>query len=136
MNTQSLYAFFANVMVTLHFIYVMFVLTGELAIIAGWIFKQKWIRNIPFRVTHLVAIMIVAAQALLKVPCPLTVWENQLREKAGQTAEWDISFIGRLLRAVIYYDFPDWVFMLIYVGFAALVLLTVILIPPRKKAKR
>lgn len=136
MKTQAIYSFLANVMVTLHFIYVMFVLLGELAIIVGWILNQSWIRNIPFRLAHLAAILIVAAQALLKVPCPLTVWENRLREMAGQTAKWDISFVGRLLRAVIYHDFPDWVFMLIYVGFAALVLLTVILIPPKKKVKQ
>ena len=40
----------------------------------------EWVRNWWFRVAHLVAILIVAAEAFLDIPCPLTEWEYRLRE--------------------------------------------------------
>jgi hypothetical protein len=127
----NFYAFSADILVAIHFCYVMFVVLGEVAILVGWILKWKWIRNVIFRITHFIAIGGVAVLAISKLPCPLTIWEYQLREKAGQFAEWDISFVGRLLRLIVFQELPDWVFMVIYVGFAGLVLLTVILVPPR-----
>ncbi|GAG91807.1 unnamed protein product, partial [marine sediment metagenome] len=75
----------------------------------------------------------VALESLVDVLCPLTEWEYNLRELAGQRVERDISFLGRLLRRIIFYDFPSWAFTLMYVGFGALVILTFILIPPRRK---
>lgn len=135
MTAVKFFSLSANILVGIHFLYVMFVILGELAILTGWLLKWKWIRRLPFRITHLLATVTVAVQSLLDLPCPLTVWENQLRAKAGQTAEWEITFIGRLLRSLIFYDFPDWFFMLLYVGFGGIVILTVILVPPRRKRK-
>ena len=135
MNTSDLYAFAANAIVAFHFIYVMFVVIGELTIISGWIFHWQWIRNMTFRVIHFIATLTVAVQALVKVPCPLTVWEADLRELAGQTSERDITFVARLIRAVIFFDFPDWFFLMLYVGFGAIVLITLILVPPKLKRK-
>ena len=41
------------------------------------------------------------------------------------------TFVGYYLQKVIYYDFPIWVFAIIYTVFAALVLITWIIWPPR-----
>ena len=49
---------------------------------------RKWIRNPWFRVTHLLAILIVVMETFLKLNCPLTTWENQARAAAQQPVRW------------------------------------------------
>ncbi len=127
------YALFADLLVLFHFSYVSFAVGGELFILAGAFLKWGVVRNLAFRIAHLVAVVFVTLESLVDVLCPLTEWEYNLRELAGQRVEREISFIGRLLRKIIFYDFPSWAFTLMYVGFGALVILTFILIPPRRK---
>ena len=127
------YALFADLLVLFHFSYVSFAVGGELFILAGAFLKRSVVRNLAFRIAHLVAVVFVALESLVDVLCPLTEWEYNLRELAGQRVEREISFLGRLLRKIIFYDFPSWAFTLMYVGFGALVILTFILIPPRRK---
>jgi hypothetical protein len=79
--------------------------------------------------------LLVAAESLLGVLCPLTILESRLRTAAGQRTEEEITFVGRIIRNIIFYDFPDWVFTLMYVGFGVLVLATFIFIPPRRKGR-
>jgi hypothetical protein len=124
------YAFAADFLVAIHLVYVLFVVVGEVVVLLGWILKWKWVRNLWLRLLHFAAIGGVAFLAISKQPCPLTIWEYELREMAGQIAEWDISFIGRLIRMVVFQPLPAWVFLLIYVGFAGLVLLTLLFVPP------
>jgi len=121
----------ADFLVALHFLLVLYITGGELLVIIGGLARWPWIRRRLFRFSHLLAILVVAGQALAGLPCPLTVWEYRLREAAGQTAEWQISFVGRLLRRIIFYEFPPQFFTLLHVGFAGLVLLSLLLWPPR-----
>ncbi len=130
------YAILADLIVGFHFLYVMFVVVGLMLIVLGGILGWSWVRNITFRIVHLVSIGIVAAQALADVMCPLTIWEYQLREKAGQTANWDISFVGRLFRLIIFFDFPSWFFTMIHVGFFSIVLISLVFIPPRRRVRK
>jgi hypothetical protein len=37
---------------------------------------------------------------------------------------------------VLFYDFPEWVFTVAYVAFAAIVALTLWLVPPGRRTKR
>jgi hypothetical protein len=90
------------------------------------------VRNRWFRTIHLLAILIVAGEALFNVTCPLTAWEAQLRERAGETVQHG-TFVGQLLHKLIFYDAPDWLFNVSYVLFAALVALTFWLAPPNWK---
>lgn len=123
----------ADLLVGFHFLYVLFAVTGELVVLAGGLLRWRWVRNLPLRVTHLAAVALVAAEALLGVVCPLTSWEYDLRVLAGQRVERDISFVGRLVRSIIFYDFPTWVFTVTYVAFALLVAGTFFLFPPRAR---
>jgi hypothetical protein len=133
MSNVYFYTLVADLIVGIHFMYVMFVLLGQIVIFAGWIFKWQFIRNQYFRILHFIAILVVAILAITSLPCPLTIWEYQLREMAGQVAEWDISFVGRLLRLFVFYDFPRWFFTVLHVGFASIVLLTLVFVPPQFK---
>ena len=51
--------------------YVVYVVGGLVAILIGAWRGRKWIRNPWFRVTHLLAILIVVIEIFLKLNCPL-----------------------------------------------------------------
>ena len=88
----------------------------------------RWARNFWFRMAHLAAIAFVALEALAGVLCPLTVWEAALR---GSRA--DKSFIAQWVHRVLYYDWPEWVFTALHVGFALLVAATWYFIRPKRR---
>ena len=125
-------AFLADVLVAIHVAYVSFVVLGMAAILLGTLLKWEWVRNPWFRISHFVAIAIVALEAICGIACPLTVWEDQLRRSAGQTVA-DGTFVGRLLHRLIFFDAPPWVFMVGYVAFALLVLTSFFFAPVRWK---
>lgn len=126
------YAFLADLVVAFHVAYVSFIVFGELIVVLGALLRWTWVRNLWFRVLHLLAIAIVAAEALASIACPLTVWEDRLRRAAGQDVS-DGTFIGRCLHNILFYDLPPWAFTAAYIGFALVVLLTLVLAPPRRR---
>ena len=118
----------ADFVLVVHFAFVAFVV-GGLALIwigaaAGW----QWVRNFWFRIAHLAAIAFVAAEAVVGVLCPLTVWEAALR---GTQAEK--SFVAQWVHRLLFYDFPEWAFTFLHVGFALLVAASWFLVRPVKK---
>ncbi len=126
-------AFLADLIVLVHFLIVSFCVLGELAILLGAALRWKWIRDLAFRIVHLCTVLFVAAESIFGMTCPLTEWEYRLRSAAGQKYDSDMSFLARIVRKIIFYDFPHWVFTALYVGFGALILLTFILIRPARK---
>jgi Protein of Unknown function (DUF2784) len=125
------YGYLADAVVIAHVGYVAYVVLGQLAIWLGWILRRQWARNIWFRVTHLIAIVIVALEAAMGWTCPLTNWENQLRVLAGQEVEAG-SFLGRLFHRLIFCQCPEGLLDGMHIGFAILVLGTFLLFPPRR----
>src|SRR2546425_8327969 len=75
MTHATFYRLLADVVLVIHFAFVAFVILGLLAVWTGRFLRWSWVRNFWFRVAHLLAIGIVAAQALGGVICPLTTWE-------------------------------------------------------------
>ncbi|HEV8001366.1 MAG TPA: DUF2784 domain-containing protein [Planctomycetaceae bacterium] len=132
---EPLYRVLADVVVVLHAAYVAFVVFGELAILLGIVLRWSWIRNRTFRLLHLSAIVVVVLEAWCGITCPLTTWENWLRSQAGQTVE-EGDFIGRWLHHALFYRAEPWVFTTIYSVFGALVVLSLILAPPRGNSAR
>ncbi|HDQ13605.1 MAG TPA: DUF2784 domain-containing protein [Sediminispirochaeta sp.] len=126
-------SFYADVVVIIHFLYLFFTVGGQAAILFGAALKWVWVRNRVFRVVHLLAVLIVAFQELIGVLCPLTRLEYALRRSAGASPE-EISFVGRLVRRLLYYDFPPWVFTALYLGFGGIVILTWFLVRPKRRA--
>lgn len=120
----------ADALLVLHFAIAAFVVFGLMVVWLGAAFGWPWIANPWFRYAHLAAILFVAAEALLGVACPLTVWEDLLR--GGMHPE---SFIGRWVRRLLYYSAPEWVFAAAYAAWAAATLVTLVLVPPRRRAR-
>ena len=127
---MELYRFLADAIVVVHFAFVAFVVLGMLAILVGVWRRWRWVRNFSFRIAHLLAIGLVAAESLFGVICPLTAWENDLRQLGGERGQPG-SFVGRWVHRLIFFDFPPWAFTACYCLFAAAVLATLILAPPR-----
>ncbi len=111
----------ADLVLALHIGVVIFVVTGLLVTVIGAFFKWAWVRNPWFRYTHLACIIVVVMQAWAGVVCPLTTLEMWLRGLAGAQT-YSGSFITYWMSELLYYDWPAWVFTLIYTGFASLVI--------------
>ncbi len=134
MTTSSVLLFLADALLVLHLLFVLFVILGLLAIYLGYFLHWRQVRNRCFRILHLIAIGIVVVQSWLGVICPLTLWENALREQAG-AATYSGSFIQYWLHNLLYYTAPDWVFTLLYTAFGSLVLLSWFVVPPHAAKK-
>lgn len=118
----------ADLVLIIHFAFVLFVVAGLPLIWIGAAAGWRWVRHFGLRAYHLAAILIVSAEALAGIWCPLTVLEDALRGNAA-----DKGFIARWLHALLYYDLPLWVFTAAYLAFATLVVLTWQRVPPIRK---
>ncbi|MFO0868638.1 MAG: DUF2784 domain-containing protein [Pirellulales bacterium] len=129
------YRLLADGVVVIHAAYVLWVIVGLLLTLAGIVGRWSWIRGFWFRTTHLAMILIVVAEAWWGVVCPLTTWERQLRERAGEET-YEGDFIANTVHELLFIEAPPWVFTAGYSAFGALVLLTFLLAPPRLPGKR
>jgi hypothetical protein len=118
----------ADALLVLHFAIVAFIVGGLVLTWAGAALGWGWVRNPWFRYLHLGAIGFVALEALAGTMCPLTVWEDALR--GGARPE---SFVGRWVQRLLYYRAPEWAFTAAYVAWAAATLVTLRLVPPRRR---
>jgi polyferredoxin len=119
----------ADALLVAHFAIAAFIAGSLILVWIGAALGWGWVRNPWFRYLHLAAIVFVAAEALIGVACPLTVWEDLLR--GGVRPE---SFIGRWVRRLLFYEAPEWVFTAAYAAWAGASLLTLALVPPRRRA--
>jgi len=119
-------ALLADVVLVVHFAFVLFVVGGLALILVGAVLGWRWVRIRAFRYAHLAAIVFVAAEALVGMTCPLTLWEHVLR----RTSPDGPSFVARWVSRLLFYDLPEWVFATAYVVVASAVAVTLWLIPP------
>lgn len=131
-----IYQVLADVTATIHTTYVAFVLFGLILILIGKFAGWNWVTNRWFRSIHLVMIGIVLVRATLLDVCPLTTWEEQFRELAGQE-DFEGSGFGKVMHDLIH---PEgvalWVFPIIYAVFGALIVATLWLVPVNWRGKR
>ena len=81
----------ADGLVALHFAFIVFVLCGGLLVLR----RRAW------SLLHLPAVAWAAYVEFTATICPLTPWENALRQRAGE-AGYDGGFIEHYLIPVIY----------------------------------
>jgi uncharacterized protein DUF2784 len=129
------YRMLADAVVIVHAGYVAFVVFGLIAILLGAALRWQWTRNFTFRIVHLGAILLVCVEALTGVMCPLTTLEDSLRQRAGDM-QYPGEFVGYWAHRLIFYDFAPSTFTAIYVSFATLVVLTSVLISPKRLSTR
>lgn len=120
----------ADAILILHVGIVAFVVLGTVLILIGGWHRWNWVRGFKWRLAHLLLMVFVVLQTWLGELCPLTVWEQDLRHRAGQVA-YDDAFIEHWLSRLIFFEAPWWAFATAYTGFAALVLVAWFKVPPR-----
>ena len=125
---------FADAILALHVGIVLFVLLGLVAIVLGRWRSWSWVHNFAFRVSHLLLMVFIAAQAWLGHLCPLTIWEQALRRQAGQPAYAE-SFVAHWLSRLIFFEAPWWAFVVAYTVFAALVIGCWWWVPPQRRER-
>jgi hypothetical protein len=135
MGADSWLLLAANVILVLHFTFATFVVFGLALIWLGKALRWGWVRNPWFRIAHLAAIGIVILESWFGMICPLTEWEMELRERAGEAA-YAGSFIAHWLDKILYYQAPMWVFALCYTLFGAMVIASWFWVRPRRFARR
>lgn len=135
MESSKLYLLAADAILITHVFFVAFVAFGLVLILVGKLRSWAWVRNPWFRRVHLAAIGVVVLQSWLSVICPLTLWEMALRERAGG-AVYTGSFISHWLESILYYRVPEWVFIVCYTIFGALVVASWFWVRPRRFTQR
>ncbi len=131
MSRELLLTVLADAILAVHVLFVCFVVFGLVAVYLGYALKWHWVRNLSFRILHLLAIAIVVAQSWFGVICPLTIWEMALRKEAGAVT-YSGSFIQHWLHHLLYYTAPEWVFIVLYTSFGVLVVASWFLVRPKR----
>lgn len=118
----------ADAILIVHFAIVLFIAAAVPLIYIGATLKWSWVRDRRWRVVHVGAIVFVAAESVAGITCPLTVWEDRLREEALRS-----GFIERWVHRIMFYQLHPWVFTVAYIAFAIVVVLTWFAVPPVKR---
>jgi hypothetical protein len=130
MEPQTFYSLIADAILIGHLLFVVFVVLSLILVFIGGYLSWRWVRNPWFRVTHLLGIGVVVVQSWFGIICPLTIWEMELRSKAGETI-YAGSFLTHWLGELLYLQAPWWVFVACYTVFGGLVLSSWFLVRPR-----
>ena len=130
MEDGVFYAIAADLILFVHTLFVAFVLFGLILVLFGKLRHWVWVHNPWFRLAHLTGVGVVVIQSWLGAVCPLTTWEMALRQKAGE-AVYAGAFVAHWLESILYYRAPEWVFVVGYTLFGALVAASWYWVPPR-----
>jgi hypothetical protein len=98
--------------------------------IGGWV-RWRFVRNYWWRIAHIAALILVAAQAVAGRLCFLTIIQEYLQGRAG--GEMDApSLLTRIVSRAIYWPLPDWAFAPLYVLALVFAALLWRFVPPRR----
>ena len=129
-----LYRITADIIVVLHFIWIIFMLLGFFLTIYGF-FRKEFFDWWLFRTLHLSGIFFVGMLTLLRRFCPLTVLENLSRAKYEPGSTYPGSFIVHYIETLVYPDVNQ-TFLRILTILAAVFIFVVYIIKPPTKIKK
>ena len=133
--SPTLAAVLADVVLAVHVGIAVFVVGMTLALLVGGPRDWHWIRRAWLRRLHVALVLVIALQAWLGRLCPLTIWEQWLRTRAGQQV-YSESFIAHWLSELLFFEAPWWIFVLAYSVLAVVVAGAWIRWPPRRRGAR
>ncbi len=128
-----LYKILADVVLVVHFMWILFMVGGVMFTIACFFRKQlfdKWL----IRTIHLAGIIFVCALAVMEKYCPLTILENKLRLRYNPEGVYPESFIQYYLEKLIYPD-VDPAFIVMPTIILTLFTVVVFIIKPPQKIR-
>src|SRR4030095_11021904 len=124
----------ADFILVIHFLYLLGVVIPVPLILLGRRRGWRFMRKFWFRRIHLVMVLAGAVPVPLGRLCALTVLERRFRELSGETGPGE-SFISYWIGRLLYYDFPPWIFSVLYILFGFLVVFLYVRIPPSEGGK-
>lgn len=130
MAWNKAYLIAADLVLSLHVALVLFVVLGLVLVLCGKMLSWSFVGNPWFRMIHLAAVGILVLQTWLGMTCPLTIWEMELRKRAGD-ATYGGDFLAHWLDELLYIQAPAWAFVVAYSAFGLLVLVTWFRVRPR-----
>ena len=122
---------FADLVLSIHFCVVFFVVFGLATLPIGYWRKYNWTRNTKLRLVHMLLMGFITLEASLGITCPLTTIENALRQ-----IEYQKSFVAYWESRFIYWDLPTYSFVILYCSCFIWSLLFWKLHPPRSLNKQ
>jgi hypothetical protein len=126
------YKIFADVIIVVHFLYILFMLLGFLLTGYALFFREKFFDWWLFRLLHLLGIFYVVSLSILGKYCPLTILENELRLRYEVSSVYSGSFIVYYLEKLVYPDVNPLVIQIPTVFLAIFTIVVFIVRPPKK----
>lgn len=126
-----IYKILADAIVVIHFIWILFMLLGFILTLLGFWqkgFFDRWL----LRTIHLFGIAYVSLLAIMGKYCPITVWENILREKYDFTLTYPGSFMIHYAEKLVYPDVNPLIIQIPTTFIAVFIVLIFIFRPPKK----
>lgn len=120
----------ADAIAVIHLGFVAFVVWTELLVLLGAVLGWEWTRDPVLRCVHLGLVGYVGVQDIFGRICPLTIWENRLRDRAGQTRS-NKSFIGKVVHGLLMCELDERTLRRIRMTFALVVVVTFVAVFPR-----
>ena len=99
----------ADIVLMFHFAIIFFITFGFFLIPIGYSLGWIWIKNSKLRKCHCGMMIFVTFETILGITCPLTLIENSLRGINEST-----SFISYWINQIIYWNFPNQLFIVLY----------------------
>ena len=127
----------ADVVLVLHFLIALFLTLGLPAIWLGRMLGCRFVHNPWFRYAHGGLMGVVVFESLIGMLCPLTAWEATLRRAAGTPGGGEgQSFVAHWMGALLFHDFDEQVFTVVYVLFFLAILATFFLVPVSRSSEK
>ena len=137
-----LYKILADLVVLIHFAWILFILWGFILTVCnsifvyvlptakdrGTAFFDRWI----FRTIHLGGIVYVALLTALGKYCPLTIMENKLRRQYNTELIYPGSFVVHYIEKIVYPEINFLLFLIPTIIIAVFTVLMFIIRPPLK----
>lgn len=127
-------ALLADLVLTLHVLLALFVVSFPLYVLLGYSSRWRLVDSLFWRSAHLACILVIAAESLFQMACPLTTLEMTLRNTTSSVT-YRGGCVEHWLQRLLFYQAPPYVFILVYIGFAVCVLGLWWRLPPRRDAK-
>ena len=131
MTSPGTYKLLADIVLVIHFAFVAFVVVGLLIIWLGFFLRWRFVRNFYFRAAHILSMAVVLLESIFGVVCPLTEWEIQLRELGDQVAYGGQTFIQYWVHKVMFFQWEETTFEIIYFCFFTALVLSFVFVRPK-----
>jgi hypothetical protein len=125
------YKISADIIVVIHFIWIIFMLLGFFLTIYGF-FRKNFFDWWLFRTLHLSGILFVGILTILRRFCPLTILENLSRARYNLESTYPGSFIVHYIERLVYPDVNQFLLRAGTVLVAIFTLVVFITKPPTK----